>query len=240
MVPTFQEEKILENCLSVFTPELKKKYSFEVIVSDGGSSDRTVEIAKQYADTVIVHSGETKQGIAQGRNTGEEAAKGEILIFLNGDTIMQDPDGFLSYVSLWGSGKTDASSSPALACRVDVFPEEEIWKDRIFYTFHNQYVRMLNAIGLGMCRGECQIMKRSSFHAVGGYHAHLMSGEDFELYTRLARIGRIRYINSLVVLESPRRFRKLGYIRTLFIWTINSITVLFFDRSYSKEWKDVR
>lgn len=240
IVPTFQEEKILENCLSIFSQELKEKYSFELIVSDGGSTDRTIEIAKKYADTIVTYFGKEKQGIAQGRNCGEAVAKGEVLIFLNGDTIMTNPEYFLAFVFLWGKGKTEVSSAPALACRVDVFPEERIWKDVIFYAVHNQYVRLLNAIGLGMCRGECQIIKRNSFTSVGGYHGHLTSGEDFELYTRLVKLGRIKFINTLVVLESPRRFRRQGYIRTLAVWTLNSISVLFYDKSFSKEWKDIR
>ena len=240
IIPTFQEEKILERCLSVFTPELKQKFSLEVIVSDGGSTDRTVEIAEPYADSIVIFKGKGKQGIAQGRNSGEEVANGEILIFLNGDTVITQPDQFLSYVVSWGKGELQTSSSPALACRVDVFPEEKIWHDRVFYTLHNQYVRMLNAIGMGMCRGECQIIKRQAFRSVGGYHSHLISGEDFELYTRLTKLGRISYIHSLVVIESPRRFRAQGYLYTLFIWTVDSLSVLFFDRSVSKEWKDIR
>ncbi len=240
IIPTFQEEKILERCLSVFTPEVKRRYALEVIVSDGGSTDRTIDIAERYADTVVRFTGKGKQGIALGRNSGAEAATGEILIFLNGDTIITQPDQFISYVVSWGKGELPTSHSPALACRVDVFPEEKIWSDRIFYTLHNQYVRMLNAIGMGMCRGECQIIKRKAFTTVGGYHSHLVSGEDFELYTRLTKLGRISFVGSLVVIESPRRFRAQGYLFTLAIWTIDSLSVLFFDRSVSKEWKDIR
>ncbi len=240
VVPTYQEEKILELCLKVFTQKRKEKFHIELIISDGGSTDATVEISKQYADTIIQYTGSEKQGIAKGRNEGADSARGEILIFLNGDTIIQDPDDFFEFISSWGKGNLQASSAPALACRVDVFPEEKIWKDKIFYSIHNRYVQMLNIIGMGMGRGECQIIKRSAFDAVGGYKAHLMAGEDFELYTRLAKIGKIHFENSIVALESPRRFRKQGYLLTLGAWTVNALSVMFFNKSFSDEWSDIR
>ncbi len=240
IVPTYQEEKILERCLKVFTPERKARFQLELIVSDGGSDEQTIDISRRYADCIVQYTGTARQGIAQGRNDGAAHARGSILMFLNGDTIIQDVDAFLEFVFLWGTGSTRHSDAPALACRIDVFPEERIWIDTIFYAIHNQYVRLLNAVGMGMCRGECQIMKRTAFDQVGGYRGHLMAGEDFELYTRLAKLGRIRFIDALTVLESPRRFRDQGYIRTILLWTLNSLYVMYLQRSYSKQWKDIR
>jgi cellulose synthase/poly-beta-1,6-N-acetylglucosamine synthase-like glycosyltransferase len=46
IVPVYQEESILERTLSIYSDEFKNEYSIELIVSDGGSTDRTVEIAK--------------------------------------------------------------------------------------------------------------------------------------------------------------------------------------------------
>lgn len=240
IVPTFQEEKLLHRCLSIFAPERKERYRFEVIVSDGGSKDRTIEIARDHADTVVQYSGSGKQGIAEGRNVGAQYARGRVFMFLNGDTIPEDPDRFLSFVQQWGEGKGRYAEAPALACWVDVFPEERIWKDILFYGFHNRYVRLLNWIGIGMCRGECQIISRAAFEREGGYNGRLKAGEDFELYTRLSRHGRIPFFSHLRVMESPRRFRAQGYLPILYLWTINSVAVKVFHHSYSDDWPDVR
>jgi len=46
IIPTLNEEKLLPNLLKLLShQELKKKYDYEIIVSDGGSKDCTIEIA---------------------------------------------------------------------------------------------------------------------------------------------------------------------------------------------------
>jgi glycosyltransferase involved in cell wall biosynthesis len=240
IIPVLQEEKILAKTLSVYTPEIREKFNLEIIVSDGGSTDRTVEIAKKYADYVVLHSETRKQTIAEGRNKGAEVSKGDILIFINGDTIPAKPENFFQNIVDWISGKTDLTKSDALACPCSVEKEEIIFKDRIFYACHNFYVRLLNFIGLGMGRGECQIVKKDIFKKVGGYNPDIAAGEDFDLYRRIAKCGKISYAKNLKVFESPRRFRKYGYLRIIYSWTINSISVWFRGRSVSKVWEAVR
>ena len=67
---------------------------------------------------------------------------------------------------------------------------------------------------MGMGRGECHIVKRELFERAGGYDESLGAGEDFELYTRrLRKYGKIVICKDLTVYESPRRYRKFGYIR---------------------------
>ena len=51
IIPTLNEEKIIEATLCTLTSTLTIPH--EVIVSDGGSSDRTVELAKKYAGAVV-------------------------------------------------------------------------------------------------------------------------------------------------------------------------------------------
>ena len=64
IVPTLNEEKYLESCLkSIKNQDYQGEY--EIIVSDGGSKDKTLKIAKKYADKVITCD---KKGIAYGRN----------------------------------------------------------------------------------------------------------------------------------------------------------------------------
>ncbi|MFP4529055.1 MAG: glycosyltransferase [Candidatus Kapaibacterium sp.] len=240
IIPVFQEEKILENSLKLFSPVIRERYSMELIVSDGGSTDRTLEIAEKYADKVIRHQSPARQTISQGRNRGAEAASGDILVFINADTKPAEPDKFFRMIAeMAGSGAALGGYS-ALACPVQCFPDEVVFKDKVFYAIHNSYVWFLNKIGLGMGRGECQIVCREVFREVGGYNDNIVAGEDFDLYRRIADRGRIRFAGDLLVLESPRRFRKYGYMRTIWSWTLNSLTVWFLGRSVSREWEAVR
>ena len=91
-----------------------------------------------------------------------------------------------------------------------------------------------------MGRGECHIIKRDFFNLVGGYDESIYAGEDFELYKRLIKHGKILYINNLIVYESPRRYRKFGYHRVCWDWLRNSIWILIFKRSLSRTWEQVR
>lgn len=237
IIPVFEEGKILPKTLSNYQVDLLWKFNAELIISDGGSTDNTVEIAKLFSDKIVLHNSKRKQTIAEGRNRGAEIALGDVLVFLNGDTIPHDVEKFFEYVFNWA--KSD-SKEVALAVKVKSFPEEEIWKDKIFYFLHNNYVRFLNFIGLGMGRGECQIIRKEAFGKVGGYNPEIIAGEDFDLYRRLAKIGKIKFVDEIWVYESPRRFRKYGYLRTILKWLLNGIYVMLYGRSYSNDWEPVR
>lgn len=237
IIPVYKEEKILEKTLKLYSPELRRKYNFELIISDGGSKDKTVEIAKKYADKIVVHNEKRRQTIAEGRNMGAEVAKGETLVFINADTFPVDIEDFFSHILNWTNNKRKFG---ALACYVSAFPEEEQLKDKIFYNLHNSYVNFLNKLGLGMGRGECQVVRKDVFSTSGKYNSLLVAGEDFDLYRRIAKVSKIKFDKRIHVYESPRRFRSYGYIKTLFYWLVNSITVMMFNRSASKEWEAIR
>lgn len=240
IIPVLQEEKILEFTLKLYTQELRRKYNIEVIISDGGSKDKTLEIAENYADMIVSHNGNHRQTIAEGRNKGAEVSKGDILVFINGDTFPQNAEHFFEFIRNWNNEQTPYTKVSALACPVYVAPDEILFKDRIFYKLHNLYIRLLISLGFGMGRGECQIIKREEFFKVGGYNPDIAAGEDFDLFRRICKTGKIGFANEILVYESPRRFRKYGYLRILFSWTINSLSVIFRGKSVSKEWEAVR
>ena len=237
VIPTKNEEKLLERCLQQFTPRLRTRFNLEIIVSDGGSADNTIGIAAAYADFLATHESERRQTIAEGRNRGAELARAEILMFLNADTIVADPEQFLERTMLRFA--VDESVA-AIATRVEVVPEERKWSDRLFHAYFNRYVRLTNAIGLGMGRGECQIVRRKAFVALGGYNPDMAAGEDFDLFRRLRAIGRVKYDAKLLVFESPRRYRKFGYMHVYFDWIRNGFAVLFRHRSSDRVWEEVR
>ncbi len=237
IIPTLQEESVLPSTLACFPLERRRRYGIELIISDGGSSDATLNYAHEHADVVIAYTGKQRQSIAQGRNWGARLAHGEVLVFLNADSVPADPDDFASYVLQWAYS---APEEVAIACPVFVHPAVEVWKDRLFHGLYNRYLWLLNACGLGIGRGECHIVRRWAFERVGGYNEALYAGEDFDLYRRLRRLGRIRMAWELPIYESPRRYRRYGYARTLWLWTLNAASVLLFNRSHARSWEPVR
>ena len=82
IIPTFNEEKYLPKLLESIKKQTYKDY--EIIVADATSKDRTRQMAKKYNCRVI------KGGMpAIGRNNGAKIAKGDILLFLDADSIIE-------------------------------------------------------------------------------------------------------------------------------------------------------
>jgi len=237
IIPTLQEESTLESTLAAFPLELRQRFGVELIISDGGSTDGTLAIAERHADLLVVYRGTQRQSIAQGRNWGAAVACAPVLIFLNADTIPADPPGFLERITTWAER---CPQEIALCCPVRVHPAHEQLQDRIFHWLYNRYVWLLNALGIGMGRGECHIVRAEPFWHVGGYDERLYAGEDFDLYRRLRRLRRIRMEWTLLVYESPRRYRRYGYARTLALWTANALAAWMLGRSLVRAWQPVR
>lgn len=238
IIPTRNEEKLLGDCLKQFTPELKERFGIEVIVSDGGSTDATVAIAEKNADHIAIHENTLhRQTIAEGRNSGAALSSGEILVFLNADTKI--PNIVQFFALILARMKSDLSLQ-ALAVKVQVMPEERIFSDKLFHGYFNQYIRFVNFFGIGIGRGECQIVRRTVFNTIQGYDKNLPAGEDFDLYKRIKSIGKIKYDGNLLVYESPRRYRKYGYVKVYSEWIRNGFSVLFRKKASSKVWEEVR
>lgn len=236
IIPTLNEEKLLPSLLESLDDVKRMNHrSVEIVVSDGGSSDKTLEIAKKFSDKLLVHTNGDVRTISSGRARGAEESTGDILIFINAD-VRFDLDKLLDIVE----EKFLPNNYTALATKVKVFPEEEGRSDKYMANFLNAYFRFLNTLGMGMGRGECQVIRRTTYNKVGGYRKDLGAGEDFELFTRVRREGKVLFINDFVVYESPRRYHKWGYLKILIAWFLNSSASLIFKKSFYKSWDLVR
>ena len=74
VVPTYNEEKNIERCLQALAKQTISRDSYEIIVVDGNSKDKTSEIAAKYADKVLQ---QVSSGVGGARNDGAKAAKGD-------------------------------------------------------------------------------------------------------------------------------------------------------------------
>jgi len=236
IVPTLNEEKLLPAMLRQFTPTIIDKYGIELIVSDGGSTDRTLVIAKEFAHKVIENSDGRKQTISIGRNEGAAHAGGAVLVFLNADTLIESLDFFLARVT----AELRDPAVCALTCSVEVYPSERIWSDALFHGFYNWLFSAMNSVGMSMGRGECHVIRGEAFRAVGGYSSGIAAGEDYDMFRKLGRVGGIKFPKDLLVYESPRRYRRYGYTYVTLSWFYNFLSVFFLGRSILDQWKPVR
>jgi hypothetical protein len=80
IIPTYNEENNIEKTIN----SALKDDKVEIIVSDGGSTDGTLNICKKF-NVKVISGGSTR---AQCQNIGSSAATGDILLFLHADTIL--------------------------------------------------------------------------------------------------------------------------------------------------------
>lgn len=237
IIPTLNEEKLLPQLLEQLTGGITlSKDDYEIIISDGGSKDETEKIANRFGCIFIKHGSSIKENISAGRNKGGMKAQGKWLIFLNADVRLDNVKNFFAFLE----EKVYSSSLFAVGGHVKVFPEEEIFSDRLFHGFYYYYFNLLNFLGMGTGRGECQIVKKNVFLRLNGYDENLAAGEDFDLFKRIKKIGNILLTDDILVYESPRRFRRFGYLRVSLTWFKNSISIVLMKKSISREWEEVR
>jgi rSAM/selenodomain-associated transferase 2 len=168
----------------------------EVIVIDGGSGDKTADVARSWGAEVLASA----PGRARQMNFGAARATGELFLFLHGDTRL--PMGFDRYVRkiLAQPGVV----AGAFRLRVD----GDLPGLRIMERLVNARSRRLQ-----FPYGDQAIFLRASlFREIGGF-PDMPIMEDFELVRRLRRRGRI-VIAPVPVLTSARRWENLGIVRT--------------------------
>lgn len=101
------EEKWLDKCLSGIKPILDNVDS-ELIITDTGSTDRTVEIAEKYTDKVFHF--DWINDFAAARNFGLEKAQGEWFMMLDADDIFRSCDHIIEFFNSGEYKKYNAAS----------------------------------------------------------------------------------------------------------------------------------
>jgi glycosyltransferase involved in cell wall biosynthesis len=201
IVPALNEEKRIRHCLDSIKAQ-RTSHSYELIISDSGSSDRTVEIAREYTDKVYVCS---DRGTARARNEGAKLATGDVLVFIDSDTEIQ-PD----YLETVGKAFEDKE---LLACscafRFSNRAPKLLFAEYVTNSYYlaRSVLRGTTLPGFNVC------IRRELFEKVGGFRlCHL---EDLDMSIKLRRFGRTRYLPDRKAITSSRRIEKDGLVGTL-------------------------
>jgi rSAM/selenodomain-associated transferase 2 len=201
IVPVLNEESCIEKTLHA----VQALNPWELIVADGGSTDRTVELASGIARVVHAPRGRGAQQRAAAMH-----ASGDVLWFLHADTVP-------------GAGALDAICSCLLdehvaggnfSLRFDGGQRSAEQLTRIY-----PWLRLL-----GLCYGDSGIFVRRSVYLAAGEFQPYPLFEDVDLVRRIKKQGKFRTLPETLV-TSSRRFEHRNFALMFAEWT--ALQVLF-------------
>jgi len=174
IIPALNEDEFIGECLRSLRSQTYRNY--EVIVIDGGSTDRTVEISQQLADKVILAPGSK---IGEARLIGVQESKGTIIVSTDADTV-HPPDWLENLVRHFKNPDVVAVGGAIYPLN----PSETAYA----------YTAGLNTVSnaLHWFIGSNMAFRKDVFEESGGYPL-LIKGEDWSLSARLARYGKTVY-----------------------------------------------
>ena len=175
IVPAYNEERCLADTLdALHIAGLALGEAYEVLVADDGSTDQTATIAEQKGAIVV---SATHRQIAATRNSGARAATGDLLIFVDADTVVN-----VEVVR----AAVQAMSSGAVGGGAGIRFDEPV----------PMYARLLLRVivrvfrWLGVATGCFLFCTREAFNAVGGFDERYFGAEEIVMSRALKKLGR--------------------------------------------------
>jgi len=215
VIPAHNEEAYLKSTLMALR---RQKYPCETIVVANGCDDRTAEVARDHCDRLVVLS---QKSLGVARNLGAKMARGELLIFLDADTLLERN---ALRVIVNHFKRSDAAAT------VKGQPDTARFAYRLIYflkNFMHRNVLRNGSAGVIICW-------REHFIGLGGFNENLEVRENSELMKRLKRFGRYRYIGKTVATTSMRRYERRGVWRIIWLWTKLWLESQFSDLQHRK------
>jgi glycosyltransferase involved in cell wall biosynthesis len=169
------EGERLRRCLQSISAMVRDDFQTEIIYVDSGSVDGSVTLAQEMGAQTIALQPE-RPTAALGRNAGWRAARGSIILFLDGDTILHPrfvadalPEFSAEVAIVWGH-------------RRELFPERSLYNrvldlDWIYRPGATLY-----------CGGDA-LFRRVVLEKTGGFEETLIAGEEPELCRRIGALG---------------------------------------------------
>lgn len=232
IIITLNEKNTLRNCINSLREAAqfsskKRSIPIEIIVSDGGSNDGTIEIAEKLADVVIRSSPSRYLQC----NNGASIARYENLLFLHSDTFLA-PNSLLKVVHfLKNPSFIGGAFSKKWIWSQDYFPSSFMK----FAVFIFQGIgNLLSRTFLAYPADNAIFIRKKIFNKLNGFNQMwICEGFDLSLrmknYARSSNLMKKRYnrhkmgiarIYTGHVHTSTRRFEEFGFFPTLFKWIL--------------------
>ena len=232
VIPAFNEEKYIGDTLnSLLKSEQQTNINYEVILVDNNSSDKTVEVAQKFSKGMNLRIiKEEKQGRGAARARGFAEAKGEIVLSADADTIFYK--NWIEELTLTIKGNIVAVTT---SCKII---DSSSFNNAIFNFLQPWLTRGYKIIfGHFWLAGFSFGILKEIYQKSGGFDSNLQGQEDIDLSLKVAKFGKIKFINKPVIF-SGRRFKK-GIIHGLYEY-IRNFTEVFVLKKRNSILEDLR
>ena len=202
VVPAYNEEKYIGECLLALKNQTYPKDRYEVIVVDNNSTDNTAAIAKEFGVRIV---GCQVQGVAAARVAGSEACDKDIIAQTDADSAPRAD--WLEKIANHFTKDHNLIGCTGAAYLRGVNP---IFSKASFSIF-NTFQRFNFLISKPTFSGFNFAVRRQSYKEVGGIDPNIVSAEDVDLSFRLKKAGKIEFFSDCVVYTSARRITNNPY-----------------------------
>jgi peptidoglycan-N-acetylglucosamine deacetylase len=212
IIPALNEEKFLPACLeSLFHQDFVGDY--EIIVVDNGSEDLTAQVARDKGARVISLK---NKGVSFARQAGADNARGDIIVQADADT---------TYPRWWISRlQKQFKKHPDIVAVAGIFIYHHPPWWAAFEYFLRLFFGYLSDLVLGrpyIISGANLAFYKSAYLRVGGYQHNSYSPDQFNISSRLSRVGKIFYDIKSYGATSERSVAKP--VQTIFFEFINHL-----------------
>jgi glycosyltransferase involved in cell wall biosynthesis len=191
VIPAHNEEAVLPETLrALFASAAGLTEPFEIIVVDDASTDRTGELAA--AAGARVERVDLRK-ISAVRNAGARSARGEILFFVDADTLVSES----TLRQAWSALSNGAIGGGAT---VKLEPDAPRWGKFVTWLIAQIWFRLHWAAGCFV------FVRREAFEKVGGFDETYFLGEEMYISKALKRQGKFVIVPEPVI-TSARKFR---------------------------------
>ncbi|MFA6036058.1 MAG: glycosyltransferase [Candidatus Micrarchaeia archaeon] len=206
IIPALNEEEGVEKCLKSLR---KQKYEgkYEIILVDGFSRDRTIEIARPYVDRVLKKKA---HGPAAARNEGAEHAKYPVLAFIDADCEAEKD--WLERIQLAFTNENLIAAGGVLRPQAG-----SLFDNIVFKVNSDWWVRFSAIFGIIQLYGNNCAYRKDIFKKMDGFNTKISFFEDTEMSMRAKKMGKVWINPDKIVYASTRRFKQKGYLSVALI-----------------------
>lgn len=194
IIPVVNEEENLEKLL----PYLQENKAEEIIVVDGGSTDKSRVVAKKFQVTLI----SSAKGRAKQMNAGAQAANGDLLYFVHADSL--PPKSFSSAIL------NHLNKEIQFGCFRSLFATKN--KFLLFNSYFSRFKGLMFRGG-----GQTLWITKELFNRLKGYDESLQLMEEYDFIKRASRLSDYQVIQQ-DVLVSTRTYDDHGNFKTQLVY----------------------